>query len=837
MGVGDNADMSTHIDFAGRLIVRTPWYPDFHGTYTAGTVGGAGIIDVKYHGMAPKVTIINQYFSDIITQASTYISDYNMIATNNSYYSADDGCAGEGTYDALSNYADAQLRIYDQLIHVIAAGNDGDNTCSPYPTSFATIKSGWQCAKNVLSVGALSTYDYTIADFSSRGPTNDGRLKPEITCGGVNVTSTTLNNGYTTNSGTSISAPVITGTLALLYQRYRQLHGTNPKAALMKAMICNTAEDLGNTGPDYTFGFGMLNARRAVEAIDSNWYFIDSVDNGDGINRTITLPSGVRRLKVMLCWTDKEATANAANTLVNDLDLKVTEPSSLVHYPLVLNPFPTHVNNVAVEGADHTNNIEQVDIENPSAGNYTVNVKGFNVPFGPQDYVVAYEITRPSVTVEYPYGGETLVPGETENIRWNGYGNETNTYTIQYSANNGNTWATLSNTAPANSMTYSWTVPPTATDSGLIRVMRNGTSLVGQSHFNFCILGRPLLTIANTCEGAVQLSWNSIASATSYDILQLVGDTMQVIGNTTDTGFQIKGLNKYQSYWFGVSAKNGATAGRRSLSVNVIPTGGACTLSTFDNDIKVDSILQPNTSRKFFADSANATAPVQIRIKNLGSTTITAPFTVSYSCEGGNATETINTSIAANSTYIYTFTTPYTINNSGFHYHFESWATYSADSNHLNDTAFKTVKLLANPKITSFPVLEGFETTDSESYVINTLGIDGDDALDFTTNTIKGRARTFVNTGFARSGNRALTLDQWPADLSNATADSLFVNYNLAAMDTAQLRFDFYYKNQGQSDYPGNKVWIRGSENDQWIQAYDLYANQGGLGEWQTRLI
>src|SRR6185436_9452787 len=139
----------------------------------------------------------------------------------------------------------------------------------------------WQSAKNVLTVGAMNTDDYTIAYFSSRGPLKDGRIKPEITAGGWAITSTTTNNGYGVNYGTSMASPVVTGSLSLMYERYRQIHGgTNPKNSLMKALVCNTAEDLGNTGPDYTFGFGMLNARRAVEAIDSSRYFINIVSNG-----------------------------------------------------------------------------------------------------------------------------------------------------------------------------------------------------------------------------------------------------------------------------------------------------------------------------------------------------------------------------------------------------------------------------------------------------------------------------------------------------------------------------------------------------------------------------
>jgi len=96
VGIGDNADIDTHIDFAGRLVNRSPWIPADHGTHVAGTAGGAGILNIKNRGMAPKVTLINQFFSNIITDAPVYVTDNNMVVTNNSYYTVEDGCPGNG---------------------------------------------------------------------------------------------------------------------------------------------------------------------------------------------------------------------------------------------------------------------------------------------------------------------------------------------------------------------------------------------------------------------------------------------------------------------------------------------------------------------------------------------------------------------------------------------------------------------------------------------------------------------------------------------------------------------------------------------------------------------
>lgn len=837
VGVGDDADISSHIDFAGRLISRTPTVPNNHGTHTSGTTAGAGIINVKNRGMAAKATIINQYFSDILVNAPAYITDYNMVLTNNSYYAADVGCAGEGEYNVLSNFADNQLKNNDQLLHVIAAGNDGALSCSPYPAGFGTVKSGWQTAKNVLTVGAVRVDNYTIASFSSRGPLLDGRIKPEITADGASVLSTNAFNTYGFNSGTSMAAPAVTGSLSLMYERYRQLHaGANPKNALIKALACNTAEDLGNPGPDYTYGFGMLNTRRAVEAIDSNRYFINTIANAGGAIHNITIPANTRRLKILLYWTDAPAASNASNALVNDLDMVVIEPSFVLHRPLILNPSPANVNNNAAEGPDHLNNIEQVIIENPAAGIYSANINGFNIPSGTQEYVVTYEIINPSVFVEYPYGGETLVPGETENIRWNAYGNEGNNFTIEYSTNNGSSWTTINNNVSPTTRVYPWIVPSIATNNALIRVSRNSTALSGESNFNFIVLGQPIVTATNVCEGAVQLNWAAVNNAGSYDILQLVNDSMQVIGNTISNTYLITGLDKNKKYWLGVAAKNNSVAGRRSISVQVQPNTGTCSLAAFNNDLKVDTILEPTTARQLFANAANATKPVKIIIKNNGSITANGPFDVAFSYGGGTVTETINTSISAGASYTYTFSGTYPVVAAGYAYNFKAWVTLSADGNHLNDTAYKTVKYINNDAISTMPLTEDFESMPAAEFVKNEMAIGGNKYLDFSADTATGRARTFVNTGMAYNSTKALTLDQSPY-FSKTTADSAVFNYNLSQYNGKQMRFDFYYKNHGQADAPGNRVWIRGSENNNWIEAYNLFANQAEIGQWKKAII
>lgn len=833
VGIGDNSEIITpHIDFTGRVINRVPFPFSFHGIHVSGTVAGGGILDPKNNGMAPRATIVSQYLSDIINNTPTYVTDYNMIATNNSYTAADDSCAGSGIYDVLSNYTDNQMKAYENVLHVFSAGNDGTYTCSPYPVSFATVKTGYQCAKNVLTVGAMNQLDYSIASFSSRGPVQDGRLKPEIVANGVSVFSTRQNNTYGNNSGTSMSGPVVAGVVTTLNELYRNLNGNAvPKASLIKAILCNTAEDLGNPGPDFTFGFGNLNARRAAEAIENTNYIISSTTPS---TNTIAVPAGVRRLKVMLYWADPAAAANVASTLINDLDLTVTAPGPVTHLPLILDATAANVNNNATEGVDHINNIEQVVIDNPTAGNYDLNVAAFSVPQGPQEYVLTYQMDMNGITVEYPFGGEKLVPGETEVIRWTAYGDDANTFTLEYF--DGTSWNLIDNNVSATARSYSWVVPATVSNNYLIRVSRNSSAYTDQSDYEFRVIGQPVVTATVPCEGFVRLDWGAISGATSYDIWQLKGDTMAIIGDTTSLTYLVSGLNSATTYWFGVSAKNGTINGRRSVSKSALPSTGVCTLSNFNNNFKAVSIDAPVTKRQNTSSVLTASEQIRFTIKNLDDAVSSGSYDLYYQVNADPAVmESSSTVINSLATYQYTFTTTADLSAAGL-YVIKAWVKRAGDTQVLDDTVSVTIKNLANPLIT-LPVTEGFETAIVKDYTTNTIGLDSIDRVDFKTNTVRGRARTFVNTGFALNGNRAMTLDQFPYN-SALTTDSMLMTFNLNNYTAGnQLRIDFYYRNHGADNNTNNKVWIRGDDTKAWIQAYDLVANQGSLGQWKHALI
>ena len=838
IGIGDDTDPYTHIDFSGRQIDRFAAPPGSgHGVHTSGTAAGGGILNPYYQGMAPHSMLISQYFSDIILEAPVYLGDYDMTLTSNSYTDYDYGCAYDGLYDFLANYTDAQAWAYPTLLHSFAAGNDGDFTCTPFPLQYATVKSGFQSAKNILTVGDIYNGDYTINNASSCGPVNDGRIKPEIVAGGTNIFSTWPNNNYISATGTSMASPTVAGTIALLLQRYRQLHGnTDPTSALLKALVCNTANDLGNPGPDYFFGFGSINALAADQALENNQFATGQLANGNNNTSTINVPAGSQQVRVMLCWTDYPAAANAAVALVNNLDLTVTDAGGTVHHPLILNPDPSHVGEPAVEGVDNLNNIEQVVINNPSGGAFTISVNGTDIPQGPQPYALTWQVIQPSVQLLYPFGNEIWVPGSAESIRWSAYGTGASTFTIDYSTDNGVSWTTITNSAPAaaNSV-YPWTVPATVTNTALVRVTANSTAYTDQTHFPITVLGQPTLTGTNPCQGYAQLNWSAVPSATSYDVMELKGDSMVKIAGTAGTSWLQGNLNRDSSYWFSVRAVNGGNPGRRAVAVHVVPSGGSCSLTALDNDYTIDSLVAPLTGRQFTSSQLSSSSTITVELKNLGTIPSGTPFTLSYQVNGGPVViESSSATIAPNGTYNYTFLAPYDFSAPGT-YNVQAWVSYPGDPQTGNDTLYTNVRQLSNGPLTLNPAYtEGFESASASSYTNPAAGFIGLDRCDFRADTGNGRARTFINTGFARTGNRCATLDAIHFS-PGPTSDSLITTFNLSGYSSSdQLWLDFYYKNQGiDFSLPGNQVWIRGNDQAAWIPVYTLDSSTNNIGIYQ----
>ncbi len=549
----DDGFIGPHIDFTGRIDQSNCSFcstdlSDNHGDHVAGTIMGAGNLDPDARGMADGVHLLVYNSSNLnYNIIPTLYNNDSMVITSKSY---GDGC--NNGYTNLARQLDQQVRQMPSLSHVFSAGNSGTLDCGyGAGPGWGNITGGHKSGKNVYAVGNLSKYDI-INNSSSRGPSEDGRIKPDICAVGTNVSSTLPNNNYGTKTGTSMACPGVAGTLAQLYEAYRNDFGTNPHSALIKASVLNGAEDLGNTGPDYTYGWGRINAKRSYEIIHNNQFFYDSISQGQIKNHSINLPVGVKELKVMVYWNDYEATTSSATALVNDVDMKIIDPTSSVFLPWLLDPTPnaTILNTPAINGFDHLNNMEQVVINNPQAGIFTINLNGFSIPQGPQSYYLVYSMILDEITITYPNGGESFEPSTSEVIRWDaekGVGN----FDLSYSLDAGSTWNPIG-TANSNQLYYNWSVPSVISGKAMIRVTQGALSDISDTVFSIIDVPNNL-DFAWACPDSAKLSWDAVTGATSYEISMLGNKYMDSIGTSTTNSFTILQPSS-DTNWYSVRA-------------------------------------------------------------------------------------------------------------------------------------------------------------------------------------------------------------------------------------------------------------------------------------------
>jgi hypothetical protein len=403
---------ASHPDLTPRVRIGDGGGVSDHATHVAGTIGGTGAASSGlYRGMAPAVEYDSYEFDtggplsagflytdpgDLEADYNDAINNYGTDITNNSIGSnvARNGfpCDWEGNYGVTSALIDAVVRGSLGAPHRIvwAAGNErsGGQCGSTYNTT--APPSG---AKNHLSIGALNSNNDTVTSFTSWGPTDDGRLKPDFCAPGCQttddqgVTSTGSSGGYNVKCGTSMATPTVTGLSALLLQDYRvQYPGDpDPRNSTLKTLFAHTAVDLETVGPDYRSGYGSVRIVPAIDLMRSGNWIEDVVDQSGTVEVLVIVNPGVPELKVTLAWDDAPGTPLVSPSLVNDLDLKVFGPDLTRYYPWTLDP--ANPGNAAVQTVeDHLNNIEQVVVNAPMPGAYLVQITGTAVPEGPQPF-------------------------------------------------------------------------------------------------------------------------------------------------------------------------------------------------------------------------------------------------------------------------------------------------------------------------------------------------------------------------------------------------------------------------------------------------------------------
>jgi hypothetical protein len=587
VGIWDAGEISPHLDFlpASRLNQIEFNSPQSHSTHCSGTILGRGLIDPRARGMAPNATLYSYNFNgNIQTEMAAAIPLYNLIVSSHSY---NDGgavtCNLNGTqiaYTAVSRATDLNLNNFPTHLHCHSSGNNQTSCSGGWMTITGTGKS----AKNNIVVGSLTSLE-ALSSFSSCGPVADGRIKPEITSMGSNVYSTyTPLNAYATISGTSMSTPGVAGSITLLVQRYKQLNGNVvPPSSLIKNAMCNAAADLGNPGPDYRFGFGRINDLGAVRILEQNRYAVNTISTGNTFDVPITVPAGAARLKVMLNWNDPAATINANPALVNDLDLSVIDGATTT-LPWILDK--NNPGNIATRAVDNYSNIEQVTLNNPPAGAYTLRVNGTAIPSGPQQYSLTWVIDQPNIEITYPNGTESFNPGSNETITWDNAG-VTGNQTVEYSLNNGGSWTTISTTIPPSTTRLDWNIPVANTSTALIRV--SSGALTDVSDANFKILGTVTgfgQGTSSCTSGTVNFQWTAVTNATHYDIYSMntaTGQWQILAADVTGTTYTATGLTPGASMWFTIVAKNNTTgtSGEKAYAINLhVSSGGVGTIGS-----------------------------------------------------------------------------------------------------------------------------------------------------------------------------------------------------------------------------------------------------------------
>ena len=576
LGIGDGGALSGHPDVGDRVLHSTSTYVSGwrnHPDMVSGIAAGGGVIDPRQRGVACEAELVVEYASGIVYRAPGYHDTHGLTLTNNSY-GPSFSCTNSGRYYGSAASIDNQLYDTPELLHVYAVGNSGRSQCGNLPAGFGTVPAGPQVAKNVLAVGNVS-FERDRYHNSSAGPTADGRLKPEIVAVGKQVTSNDRQQGYSTGNGTSYSAPVVTGVLALLSERFQQLSpGKLPDGALLKAIACNTADDLGPAGPDYIHGFGMLNAARALRALERADYATARIAQGARHTHSLSVPAGTEQLSVLLYWPDKAGpTSNDRRVLVNDFDLALVTPAGDTLRPWVLDPAAPDA--LAVRTRDTLNNIEQVTLAAPAAGTYTLVAEATSLPLGTTDLYLTWAAQAPEVTLTCPYGGEVVAPGTDSYIAWTASPAQTGTWRIEQRAVGG-AWQTLAATHPTDARYFAWTPqgPPGAYE---VRVTNNATGTSGLTHEPIELFGAPQQpTSTEVCDGSLHLTWDAVPHATAYEVYAFDGATMVAQQTVTDTQFVtgIEAEGQELIYAIAATSPSGKTSPRSVAVIDTARLGG-----------------------------------------------------------------------------------------------------------------------------------------------------------------------------------------------------------------------------------------------------------------------
>lgn len=565
---------------------------NFHAAHVTGTITASGFT-ANAKGMAPQSKVRGYMWNNDLSEATTAASN-GMLLSNHSYGYRSDLVDDYyfGAYIDDSRDWDSLLYNAPFYLMVVAAGNDGSTNYngSPLNSSFPQFDklTGHATSKNNLVVANANDANIdangnlvsvTINSSSSQGPTDDLRIKPDITGNGTSVYSSleTSDSSYGNLTGTSMASPNVTGTLLLLQQHHNNLKGSYMKSATLKGLALHTADDAGVAGPDAIFGWGLMNAKRAAETISASGgsTLVNELTLQPGQTYTLNVNSdGVNKLMASICWTDPASTAttllnsNVAK-LVNDLDIRISK-SGTTYLPWRL----TGVNSNGL-GDNTKDPFERVEVSGAS-GQYTITIthKG-TLTNGSQNYSLIVTGITNNVTCNATVPSSvttTSVTSTSATVSWNTVANAT--YEVRYKEVAATTWTTVASSS--TSIVLSGLTSGTNYEVQVRSLCSGGasSSFTGSSNFTTISATDTIaptvptnLVSTGTTSSSTNLSWTASTDnvgVTGYDIYQ--GSLLK--GSSTATTFAVTGLTPSTTYTFTVRAKD--AAGNVSASSNAV---------------------------------------------------------------------------------------------------------------------------------------------------------------------------------------------------------------------------------------------------------------------------
>ncbi|WP_169051636.1 S8 family peptidase [Flavobacterium sp. H122] len=510
IGLKDNNINPKDIDLLNKVhFTNQGENSSVHGTDMATIMCGTGNSGIQGKGVANQASVQFSNVTDLYAEDS---NPQNFQTQNHSY-----GTVIEEFYGSLAQSYDEKIHASKYSTHIFSVGNEGTK-------GFKTITGNFKQAKNILTIGAVNLTE-TITSFSSKGPAYDGRIKPELVA-------------YS-ETGTSNATVIVSGLSVLLQEEFQNKNNRLLKNATLKAILINAAKDLGNKGPDYTYGFGNIDAYKSLQTINNNTVIESSVIQNEIKIFPITISEDTKKTKFTIVWDDLPAVPGSSLALINNLEITVTDENNNKFLPYTLNP--NNPEQPATTGTEYLNNIKQIEIENLQPGNYTIEVTGKDIMENNQEFSIAYltesknlfEWNYPTANDNFPYDGKTYSP-----FKW--YSNITNqTGELYISYDNGLNWQLINNTININTGQYAFIPENKICGIAKLKMKINNTEYTSPS---FIISYDLNLNTTLACNNMTEMTWEN-NTKNGFKIYELADNEMKYKETVSQNYYTFTGYN------------------------------------------------------------------------------------------------------------------------------------------------------------------------------------------------------------------------------------------------------------------------------------------------------